>query len=153
MDYLQSDILPADLDQARRLKRTATRYCLVNGYLYHKGKSLPLLRCLHPDDAHWALNKVHSGDCGNHALDETLAYQILTMGYFWPTIHQDVKQFARSCEACQKTSNLYHLPSERLSSISTPYSFAIWGLDLIGSLPTAPGQAKHAIVAIDYFTL
>jgi hypothetical protein len=151
-DYLQSDTLPADPDQARRLKRIATRYCLVDGYLYRKGKSLPLLRCLHPDDACWALNEVHSGDCGNHASGETLAYQIIRMGYFWPTIHQDAKQFARSCEACQKTANLHHLPPERLSSISTPYPFAIWGLDLIGPLPTAPGQAKHAVVAIDYFT-
>ena len=37
-------------------------------------------------------------------------------------------------------------------SISTLYPFAIWGVDLIGLLPTTPGQAKHAIVAIDYFT-
>ncbi|KAI9173678.1 hypothetical protein LWI28_004761 [Acer negundo] len=51
-----------------------------------------------------------------------------------------------------KTANLHHLPQERLSSISTPYPFAIWGLDLIGLLPTTPGQAKHAVVAIDYFT-
>ena len=72
-DYLQNDILPADPDQARRLKRTATRYCLVEGYLYLKGKSLPLLKCLHPDDAYWALNEVHSGDCGNHVSGETLA--------------------------------------------------------------------------------
>ena len=57
VDYLQSDILSVDLDQAHRLKRAATRYCLVDGYLYRKGKSLPLLRCLHPDDAHWALNE------------------------------------------------------------------------------------------------
>ena len=58
-DYLQSDTLPTDPEQARRLKRIATRYCLVEGYLYRKGKSLHILRCLHPDDAHWALNAKH----------------------------------------------------------------------------------------------
>ncbi|KAK4845460.1 hypothetical protein QYF36_005345 [Acer negundo] len=116
-DYLQSDTLPADPDEARKLKRIATRYCLVDGYLYRKGKSFLLRRYLHPDDATWALN-----------------------------------EFSQSCEACQKTANLHHLPPERLSSISTPYPFAIWGLDLIGPLPTAPGQAKHAVVVIDYFT-
>ncbi|KAK4841203.1 hypothetical protein QYF36_000627 [Acer negundo] len=150
--YLQSDTLTVDPDQARKLKRLATRYCLVNGYLYRKGKSLPVLRCLHLDDAAWALDEVHSGDCGNHAASETLAYQILRICYFWPTIYQDAKQFLQSCEACHKTTNLHHLPLERLSSISTPYPFAIWGLNLIGPLPTTLGQAKHAIVAIDYFT-
>ena len=83
---------------------------------------------------------------------ETLAYQVLRMGYFWPTLHQDAKQFEQSCEPCQKIANLHHLPPERLNSISIPYPFAIWGLNLIGPLPAAPGQAKHAIVAINYFT-
>ncbi|KAI9152788.1 hypothetical protein LWI28_001207 [Acer negundo] len=123
-----------------------------DGYLYRKGKSLPLLRCIHLNDASWALDEVHQGDCGNHVAGETLAYQILIKGYFWLTIHQDAKQFAQSCEACQKTAKLHHLPPGRLSSISTPYPFAIWGLDLISPLPTASGQAKHVVVAIDYFT-
>ncbi|KAK0584235.1 hypothetical protein LWI29_009747 [Acer saccharum] len=74
------------------------------------------------------------------------------MGYYWPTIHQDAKKFVQSCEPCQKTTDLHHLPPEKLTSISTPYPFTIWWLDLIRPLPTAPGQAKHAIVAIDYFT-
>ena len=72
-NYVQSDILPADLDQTRRLKRIANRYYMAEGYLYRKGKSLPLLRCLHPDDARWVLSEVHLGDCGNHVSGETLA--------------------------------------------------------------------------------
>ena len=74
------------------------------------------------------------------------------MGYYWPTLHQDTKKFAQSCEPYLKTANLLHLPPARLASISTPYPFAIWGLDLIRPLPTAHGQAKHAKVAIDYFS-
>ena len=82
VDYLQNDTLLANLDQAHKLKRIATRYYLVEGHLYRKGKSLPLLRCLHLDDAQQVLNKVHAGDCGNHVSGETLAYQVLRMGYF-----------------------------------------------------------------------
>ena len=36
--------------------------------------------------------------------------------------------------------------------IIVPRPFAKWGIDLIGELPTAPRQYKHAIVAVDYFT-
>src|SRR5579862_2891562 len=81
-EYLQNDTLQTDPDLARKLKRTATRYCLVDGYLYRKSRTLPVLRCLHPDDALWALDEVHYGDCGNHASGETLTYQILRMGYY-----------------------------------------------------------------------
>ena len=104
------------------------------------------------DDAQWALDEVHAGVCGNHVLGETLAYQVLRMGYYWPTIHQDARKFAQSYEPCQKTTNLHHRPPERLALISTPYPFAIWGLDLIGPLSTVSGQAKHVVIAIDYFT-
>ena len=82
VNYLLNDTLPTNPDQARKIKRTATQYCLVDGYLCYKGKSLPLLRSLHPDDAQWALNEVHSGVCGNYVSGETLAYQVLRLGYF-----------------------------------------------------------------------
>ena len=32
------------------------------------------------------------------------------------------------------------------------WPFAVWGIDLIGSLPTGKGGVKYAVVAVDYFT-
>ncbi|KAL5554586.1 hypothetical protein UlMin_041987 [Ulmus minor] len=34
----------------------------------------------------------------------------------------------------------------------SPWPFAKWGIDLIGPLPTARGQLKYVVVAIDYYT-
>ena len=34
----------------------------------------------------------------------------------------------------------------------SPWPFAIWGIDLIGPLPTAKSGIRYAIVAVDYFT-
>ena len=45
-----------------------------------------------------------------------------------------------------------HQPPERLSIISYPYPFAVWGANLIGPLSAGTKQAKYAVVAIDYFT-
>ncbi|KAK0593858.1 hypothetical protein LWI29_035065 [Acer saccharum] len=56
------------------------------------------------------------------------------------------------CEACQKIANNIRQPPELLQSITSPWPFAMWGIDLIGPMPTATGGAKHAIVAVDYFT-
>ena len=38
-----------------------------------------------------------------------------------------------------------------LISISSPWPFAQWGIDIVGSLPTAPAQKKLLLVATDYF--
>ena len=36
--------------------------------------------------------------------------------------------------------------------MKSPWPFAQWGVDLIGSLLTGKGGVKYTIVAIDYFT-
>ncbi|KAL5539207.1 hypothetical protein UlMin_044287 [Ulmus minor] len=41
---------------------------------------------------------------------------------------------------------------EDLTTVTSPWPFAKWGIDLIGPLPTARGQLKYAVVAIDYYT-
>ena len=152
VDYLRDQKLPDDPATAKAIKRKSVRYCLVQGYLYRKGKSLPLLRGLHPEDAKWALKEVHSSDYGDHSGGEALAHRVLRMGYFWPTLHEDARMYVRSCVSCQRVANLMHQPPEKLSIISSPYPFAVWGADLIGPLPAGTKQANYAVVAIDYFT-
>lgn len=36
--------------------------------------------------------------------------------------------------------------------MTSPWLFFVWGIDLIGSLPTGKRGVKYAIVAVDYFT-
>jgi len=33
----------------------------------------------------------------------------------------------------------------------SPWLFATWGVDIIGTLPMSRGGAQYAIVAVDYF--
>ncbi|XP_060972480.1 uncharacterized protein LOC115717832 [Cannabis sativa] len=43
-------------------------------------------------------------------------------------------------------------PPSNLHSITSPWPFAVWGIDLIGELPKGKGGVKYAVVAVDYFT-
>ena len=43
-------------------------------------------------------------------------------------------------------------PVQDMVSISSPWPFAQWGIDIVGSLPLAPAQKKLSLVAIDYFS-
>ena len=43
-------------------------------------------------------------------------------------------------------------PSEPLTSITSPWPFQQWGLDILGPLAIGKGQCKFIIVAVDYFT-
>ncbi|KAK0585420.1 hypothetical protein LWI29_028232 [Acer saccharum] len=151
-EYLINDILPSDPLEAKRLKYRATRYSVLNGELYKRGYSRALQRCVGPEEAEGILRSIHSGNCGNHAGGASLAHKTLRQGFYWPTLFADSKRVAARCEACQKIANNIRQPPELLQSITSPWPFAMWGIDLIGPMPTATGGAKHAIVAVDYFT-
>ena len=73
-------------------------------------------------------------------------------GYFWLTMKQDAQDFVRKCTSCQEFANFKHTPNSPLANIMSPWIHAVWGLDLIGQLPTAKGQLKYIIVAVDYFS-
>ena len=64
---------------------------------------------------------------------------------------QDVADYAKKCEKCQRYSTLIRAHLERLTASFCPWPFAKWGIDIIGPLPTAPGGLKFVVVAVDYF--
>ena len=59
----------------------ATRYELLEDILYKKSYSNlytdPYLRCLGPEEARKVMQKIHDGDCGNHARGRSLAHKVI----------------------------------------------------------------------------
>ena len=43
-------------------------------------------------------------------------------------------------------------PPNNPHNLSSPWPFATWGMNILGSLPKAPGVVKYLLVVIDYFT-
>ncbi|KAK1563327.1 hypothetical protein Q3G72_026076 [Acer saccharum] len=121
--------------------------------LRKRGFSKVLQRCVTGEETKKILKDVHSGVCENHTGGKSLAHKVLRQGFYWPTLFAEAQRFAESCETCQKIANDIRQPPELLRSLTSPWPFAMWGLDLIGPMPTrTKGGAKHAIVAEDYFT-
>jgi hypothetical protein len=58
----------------------------------------------------------------------------------------------KKCEQCQRHANIPHIPSEELHTLSTPWPFHTWGMDILGPYHKATGQLKHLLVDVDYFT-
>ena len=59
----------------------------------------------------------------------------------------------RQCHQCQIYGNLNHLPPTVLNSLSSPWPFAVWGIDIIGEIRlNASNGHKYIVVVIDYFS-
>lgn len=65
---------------------------------------------------------------------------------------KNAQSYVKTCDKCQRFSNVIRQPSKQLTSINTSWPFAQWGLDVMGPFPMAIWQLKFLIVRIDYFT-
>ena len=64
----------------------------------------------------------------------------------------DATRVVRTCQGCQFYTRQTHLPAQALQTIPITWSFAVWGLDLVGPLQKAPRGFTHLLVAIDKFS-
>jgi hypothetical protein len=64
----------------------------------------------------------------------------------------DATRIVRSCQGCQFHARQTHLPAQALQTIPITWSFAVWGLDLVGPLQKALEGFSHLLVAIDKFS-
>ena len=104
------------------------------------------------DEADYVLREVHEGICGNHSGARSLAHKLIRAGYYWPIMLKDAQAYVKTCDKCQRFSNLIKQPSEELMPMMAPWPFTQWGLDIIGPFSTAVRQLKFLVVGIDYFT-
>ena len=151
-DYLIEGLLSSDPKEAAKLRTRSARFTNHRGSLYKRGFFTPILKCIVGKDADYVLKEVHEGVCGNHIGTRPLAGKVLRQGYYWPTMLRDATDLVRKCKICQEHAKISHLPSEPLTSVTSPWPFQHWGLDIFGPLPIGKGQRKFIIVAVDYFT-
>nr|KYP59627.1 Gypsy retrotransposon integrase-like protein 1 [Cajanus cajan] len=152
MNFIVNGSEPADPIDAKKIQTKAARYSMVAGELYRRGFSTPLLKCLDQQQADYVIREVHEGICGFHSGGRTLAAKVLRAGYYWPTLKTDCAEYVKKCKQCQQHGNLIHASAEQLHTVSAPWPFALWGIDILGPFPLAKGQCKFLVVAVDYFT-
>ncbi|XP_017221317.1 uncharacterized protein LOC108198046 [Daucus carota subsp. sativus] len=152
LKFIQDGQLPESVKEARSLRYRAARFVIYDGVLYKRGFNQPLLKCIAGEDYNYILREVHEGICGNHSGGSSLALKILRQGYYWPTMRSEASKFVQACDKCQRFATYSSRPAASLTSLLSPWPFALWGIDLIGELPKAKGGVRYAVVAVDYFT-
>ncbi|XP_027936375.1 uncharacterized protein LOC114191403 [Vigna unguiculata] len=150
--YLADGHLPEDQAVAQVIKKNAARYTLIDGKLFRRSFSRPLLICVASEVGRRLITELHEGTCGSHVGGRALSLRVLRAGYYWPTLKADCQEHVKKCSQCQVHADIHRAPPEELHSISTPWPFHTWGIDILGPFPIATRQRKFLIVAIEYFT-
>ena len=124
----------------------------MDGQLYKRSLGGPYLKCLTPEQGQYVLAELHEGIYENHPGGRTLAHRAHTQGYYWPTMKSHAADYVKKCDPCQRMSPILKSPVQDLVSISSPWPFTQWGIDIVGPFPTAPAQKKLLLVSTDYFS-
>ena len=61
-------------------------------------------------------------------------------------------EYVRKCDQCQRFASSIHQLEGILNPLSSPWSFAQQGLDIVGPFPKVMGNKKYLLVGTDYFT-
>nr|GEU39407.1 reverse transcriptase domain-containing protein [Tanacetum cinerariifolium] len=152
VDYLKEGVLPGDNKEARKLRLKARQYELMEGVLYRRSFLTTWLRCVGPLQADYVMREIHEGSCSMHAGPRSVVAKAIRLGYYWPTMHQDAHDMIWKCNDCQIHRPVTRHPQKSLTSITAPWPFYKWGIDIAGPFSEGPGKVKFLIVAMDYFT-
>ena len=86
VSFLQDGHLPQDVDEARKIRKRAASFTILNDVLYKRGFSMPYLKSIDDDEAKYILEEIHKGICGDHASPRSLMSKVIRIGYFWLTM-------------------------------------------------------------------
>jgi hypothetical protein len=112
-----------------------------------------LQRCVTPQEGQIILKDIHIGVCGHHASSRAIAAKDFHARFYWLTKIEDAKDIVQRCEACQRFASRPHAPAAEIQPIPLSWSFAQWGLDMVGKLHKSwPGGHVYMLVAVDKFT-
>jgi transposase InsO family protein len=150
--YIKNEEEPDDKAATERIARQSAHYTLIGDALYRRGAAGVLMKCIPSATGKQLLDEIHAGQCGIHATSRTLVGKLFRSGFYWPTAKNDAAELVQRCEASQFLSKQQHLPAQQLQTIPVTWSFACWGLDMIGPFKKAQGGYTHVLVAIDKFT-
>jgi hypothetical protein len=110
------------------------------------------MRCILGDQGRELLQEIHAGTCCHYTDPRTLVEEAFRQGFYWPTAVADSKDIVRRCEGCQFYARQTHLPAQALHTIPITWPFAVWHLDMVGTLRQAPRGFTHLLVAVDKFS-
>ena len=155
LQYLKDGTYPPFVGKNDQLtiQRLSTNYIICGERLYRRSYDGIHLLCVTAKEAQKIIKEVHESSYGPHMNVHMLSRKIMRQGYYRTTMEADYAAHVRKCHQCQVHGDLKHKPPMPLHTMTSPWPFSTWGIDIIGKIhPTTSNGHEFILVAIDYFT-
>eukprot|EP00253_Pinus_taeda_P028512 PITA_28512 len=153
-NYLVSTQFPPHLSSKEKsiIVRKSAPFTWIRGNLFKLGPDQILRRCVWEEEVFDILLTCHDGPYGGHFAAKRTAFKILQAGYYWPTLHQDVRRYISECDRCQGMGKPTPRDEMPLQPQVTCEPFEKWGMDFVGPINPPSKQRSYIIVCTDYLT-
>ena len=135
-NYLALGKFPHQLSsrERRRIIQQCATYSWIEGNLYHTEPDFQIRRCVREDEVFEILKACHEEPCRGHFANKRTGHKVLSIGYYWPTIFQDAKNFVKGCDSCQRMGQPLKSNEMSLQPKTVIEPLKKWAMDLQGQL-------------------
>ena len=149
--YLGDEVIRKEADEwRRRLLLSARRDFELEGTLLFKKCKTERLLVIPKNKLTEVLKLAHDHHLSGHMGAENTYFR-LRNSHWWPGMEQDIKDYVRQCDKCQKRKTGKDQDTASSARI-LPKPFHHIGIDVMGPLPRTLTGKRYIILAIDFFT-
>jgi hypothetical protein len=150
--YLGNQPISNNNVEIERIARKSRMYHLIDRVLYRQGANDMMMKCISKGKDNQLLWDIHSGVCGAHSSWRSIVGKTFRHGFYWRIAKDDAMEIITKCKECQFFQKPTTKHANPLRPMDLSWPFAVWGVDIIGILPKAPGCFRFLFVGIDMFT-
>ena len=148
VNYLACGVLPKFESRAMK-KAFFGNFFWDDPYLFHGCADGIIRRCITKEEVPKVLAHYHSYACGSHHEIMNTIAKVVTVGFYWPTLHKDVEEFVKSYEKFQRVENI-SMRHKMLHNYTLECKvFDYWGIDFMGPFVSSC-ENQYILIAIDY---
>jgi hypothetical protein len=153
-NYLVAGKVPPHLSprERRKIIQKSVRYSWIGGYLFYTGLDQEIRICVRDDEVYDLLKDFHDGPCGGHFVAKRTGHKVLRMGYYWPNIFEDAKNYVQTCDSCQHMGQPTHRDEMPLQPQVVLEPFERWAMDFVGPINPPSNKKVYILVCTDYMT-
>jgi transposase InsO family protein len=131
------------------LLTTGRQFGVQESILYRKksGRSIPVII---QGQEQQIIELAHDHPLSGH-MGQDNTYFRLKEEAWWPGMQEDINNYVKSCDTCQKRIKKKQV-SEASSATIVTEPFAHIGIDVMGPLPVTRNGKRYIILAVDFFT-
>jgi len=153
LDFLKSETLPENEEQARKVSFISINYIIHNDLLYfHNPKFSIDVQLVIPKELQAELLEACHDDLYSGHFGFTRTNNEIRQRYFWPNMYSSIKTYCEQCGNCQTRKNQHRKLKAPMVSLPVTGPYDRVAVDLMGPLPLTTNGNKFIAVFTEYLT-